>query len=75
MSTPITAPMTLSMMSVTSQARSIRAAASWMSSIRVEYAASAASPTGTVTHAHFQRAATSTSSAPAGTKTTAFSTR
>ncbi len=41
----------------------------------MEYAASRASPIGTATQAHRQRAATSTSSTPVGTNTTAFSSR
>ena len=44
MPTPSTAPVTLSMTSVTSQARSIRASASWVASIPMEYAASSGQP-------------------------------
>ena len=66
----------LSMMSVTSQARSIRASASWVFSIATEYAASSASPSGhDQPDADRQRAATSTSSTPLGTNTTVLSSR
>ena len=59
MPTPTTAPVTLSMMSVTSQARSSRASSSWVYSIATEYAASPASPIGAISQDHRSRRAAS----------------
>ena len=68
--------MALSTMSVTSQARSRRASASWVSSIATEEAASAATPRGAVTQTvRGQRAANSTMRAPAGAKIATLSIR